>query len=84
MSVEAWVSLIVMALFNVLSTAFYIGVNKQMLNEVMRRVSAMETEKVEKEVLSMHVRRFEEEQQRTDRELQGVRMLLERRMRDQP
>jgi hypothetical protein len=83
-SVEAWVSLIVMALFNVLSTAFYIGVNKQMLNEVMRRVSAMETEKVEKEVLSMHVRRFEEEQQRTDRELQGVRMLLERRMRDQP
>jgi hypothetical protein len=83
-SVEAWVSLIVMALFNVLSTAFYIGVNKQMLNEVMRRVSAMEVEKVEKEVLSMHVRRFEEEQQRTDRELQGVRMLLERRMRDQP
>ncbi len=84
MSVEAWVSLIVMALFNVLSTAFYIGVNKQMLNEVMRRVSAMEIDKVEKEVLAMHVRRFEEEQQRTDREIQGVRMLLERRMRDQP
>ncbi len=71
-----------MALFNVLSTAFYIGVNKQMLNEVMRRVSAMEVEKVEKEVLAMHVRRFEEEQQRTDRELAGVRAMLERRMRD--
>ncbi len=83
MSVEAWVSLIVMALFNVLSTAFYIGVNKQMLSEVMRRVAHMEQDKAEKEYVSLHIERLAEEHDRMDREVnamrQDVKNLLQRR-----
>lgn len=73
MSVEAWVSLAVMALFNVLSTAFYIGVNKQMLSEVLRRVGVMEDDKAEREVVTRDVMRIDNEITRIDREVTSVR-----------
>lgn len=86
MSVEAWVSLIVMALFNVISTAFYIGINKQMLNEVMRRMNIVEEAKESKDTVRLHVERLEQEAERLDREVISVRHdvknLMQRAVRD--
>jgi len=85
-SVEAWVSLIVMALFNVISTAFYIGINKQMLNEVMRRMNIVEEAKESKDTVRLHVERLEQEAERLDREVISVRHdvknLMQRAVRD--
>lgn len=82
MSVEAWVSLGIMALFNVLSTAFYIGVNKQMLSEVMRRVSLVEDGKAEKAILTLQIERMDERHESVERDLSGIRrdvaLLLQR------
>lgn len=83
MSVEAWASLIVMALFNVLSTAFYIGVNKQMLTEVMRRMENVERFKADNGTLDLHVKRLDGEQERFDREMGHIRDLIQRSARGQ-
>jgi hypothetical protein len=73
MSLEAWISLAIMAMFNVVSTAFYIGVNKQMLTEVMRRVANIENEKATKESVILQIESMESEQDRLDREVSNLR-----------
>lgn len=83
MSAEAWASVLIMALFNVLSTAYYTGVAKQMLNEVMRRVTVVEEGKAEQSTLNLHMERIRGEQTRQDEDIRSVRHdvkgLLQRR-----